>query len=274
MLQTTLLTLRQRARTFEELRAFHYELHNFDNPVYSPLGATELRLVEILPGGFDDPIELRVRTIDLRDESTFDALSYVWHPRDGTIDPCKPPKPAFITYHGSSQILIGANLDSAIRHLQFAPDEKDCTKPTCTLWIDALCINQSVATERNHQVGLMKTIYSSAQHVLIWLGPSRYCSDLVLEALMSGQLETCDVAGFMTCLELLLQRFWFGRVWVAQELTLALECPIVHLGHKSCTWGEFGLRLGLVHQRLCKDTNILGTGDDHNLNCLKEDNMS
>jgi hypothetical protein len=42
--------------------------------------------VEILPGEFDDPIEIAVKTVDLQDEPLYDALSYVWNPTDGTVD--------------------------------------------------------------------------------------------------------------------------------------------------------------------------------------------
>jgi hypothetical protein len=39
-----------------------------------------------------------------------------------------------------------------------------------TLWIDAICIDQSNTHERNHQVGMMSHIYKRAQEVVIWLG--------------------------------------------------------------------------------------------------------
>jgi hypothetical protein len=38
-------------------------------------------------------------------------------------------------------------------------------------WIDALCIDQSNAAERNHQVAQMGMIYSKAVGVYAWLGP-------------------------------------------------------------------------------------------------------
>lgn len=38
------------------------------------------------------------------------------------------------------------------------------------LWIDALCIDQSNTSERNHQVQQMGRIYSIADTVLVWLG--------------------------------------------------------------------------------------------------------
>lgn len=38
------------------------------------------------------------------------------------------------------------------------------------LWVDALCINQSDIKERNSQVGIMRSIYSKAMFVFIWMG--------------------------------------------------------------------------------------------------------
>ncbi|KAK5102104.1 hypothetical protein LTS08_004564 [Lithohypha guttulata] len=40
------------------------------------------------------------------------------------------------------------------------------------IWIDAICINQEDASEKNHQVREMHNIYSSAQRVVAWLGCS------------------------------------------------------------------------------------------------------
>jgi hypothetical protein len=38
------------------------------------------------------------------------------------------------------------------------------------LWTDAICINQTSISERNHQVSMMGDIYRSATRVLVWLG--------------------------------------------------------------------------------------------------------
>jgi hypothetical protein len=47
--------------------------------------------VEILPGGFDDPIDVNLRMASLQYYPQYDALSYVWKPLYGTsgnpIDP-------------------------------------------------------------------------------------------------------------------------------------------------------------------------------------------
>jgi len=38
------------------------------------------------------------------------------------------------------------------------------------LWIDAVCINQHSDDEKNHQIPLMRCIFSQAHMVLGWLG--------------------------------------------------------------------------------------------------------
>jgi hypothetical protein len=50
--------------------------------------------------------------------------------------------------------------------LQRLHGEKDIQ----TVWVDAICINQSDVDERSQQVRFMSDIYSSAREVLIWLG--------------------------------------------------------------------------------------------------------
>jgi hypothetical protein len=35
------------------------------------------------------------------------------------------------------------------------------------MWIDAICINQSIGRERNHQVAKMKAIYEKATEVVV-----------------------------------------------------------------------------------------------------------
>jgi hypothetical protein len=49
----------------------------------------------------------------------------------------------------------------------------------CTLWIDALCINQSNIEERNHQVQQMGNIFAGAVMVVAWLGNSPPTQDFI-----------------------------------------------------------------------------------------------
>ncbi|ORY16939.1 heterokaryon incompatibility protein-domain-containing protein [Clohesyomyces aquaticus] len=101
-------------------------------------------------------------------------------------------------------------------------------------WIDAICINQENLHERNHQVSLMKSIYFSAQSVVVWLGPSE---DSIVSAFNtvksvytpSGKDErvypsrqvslhlTSDTA--VAILYLCRLQYW-SRVWIIQEVVL------------------------------------------------------
>ena len=51
------------------------------------------------------------------------------------------------------------------------------------LWIDAVSIDQDNLIEKNHQVQLLKAIYTKAHHVLCWLGPADNESDKVFDLL-------------------------------------------------------------------------------------------
>ncbi|KAH7408100.1 heterokaryon incompatibility protein-domain-containing protein [Phaeosphaeria sp. MPI-PUGE-AT-0046c] len=178
--------------------------------IYEELLPSQIRLVEVLPGEFEDPIELRIKVVDLEDEPLYDALSYVWHPKDGTVDTSRPLNRAKLVGHEVFLIAIGANLDSAIRHLRAKVSTSSAPQK---LWIDALCINQSDSRERNHQVGLMKNIYSSAHQVLIWLGPAVGKSDFCIQVLRSGCLDHQDANRFLQALSALIYRSWFTRLW-------------------------------------------------------------
>ncbi|KAF1978600.1 HET-domain-containing protein [Bimuria novae-zelandiae CBS 107.79] len=53
-----------------------------------------------------------------------------------------------------------------------------------SLWIDAICINQTGDAERSYQVGLMGRIYYNAVKAILWLGLAPELDEL---------LEPCNV---------------------------------------------------------------------------------
>jgi hypothetical protein len=88
------------------------------------------------------------------------ALSYAWGRQERFDD---------IDLNGS-RFPVGKNLWQFLHHMRLRDKH-------ITLWIDAICINQSNVKERNHQVQMMRQIYSNAQSVSVWLGEagdSRY----------------------------------------------------------------------------------------------------
>lgn len=70
--------------------------------------------------------------------------------------------------------MVTENLEIALRHLRL-PDK------ALTLWVDALCIDQSDEMEKTEQVQQMREIYSRATLVLAWLGPAAGYSDIAME---------------------------------------------------------------------------------------------
>lgn len=103
------------------------------------------------------------------DDLKYTALSYVWG------DPLETTP---ILVNGV-KTNITLNLEAALRHVR---------QPSCaaTLWVDALCINQEDVAEKNHQVEIMREIYSGAELVIAWLGSAGEDSELAMELLGKG----------------------------------------------------------------------------------------
>ena len=127
-----------------------------------PRGTSVIRLVELLPGK-DDELRCKIHHVDLDNLSnssiepnqrlTYEALSYTWN--SGVF--CK-------SIRCDGRILpITQNLYDALRRLRQASRSR-------LFWIDAICINQLDTGERNHQVGLIRSIYMRASQVVPWLG--------------------------------------------------------------------------------------------------------
>ena len=93
--------------------------------------------------------------------STYTCLSYCWG----------DPNPSCLIEIDDKAFAIGHNLFDflAAARRTAACDDSLATGP---YWIDALCIDQSNVSERNHQVRQMGTIYAQAVQVHVWLGPA------------------------------------------------------------------------------------------------------
>lgn len=172
----------------------------------------------------------------------YEALSYTWG-NDQRTEP--------IILNGK-RFMVTQNLYSALRYLRLKNEDR-------ILWIDAICIDQSYIPERNHQVRHMSFIYRDAERVLFWLGLPTYETDLLLSSLKRLQhyardFESASITqdnaydlrwkelwkkfGFCDNLNplregliLLLERPWFRRSWILQEVSFA-ESGVVVCGTK------------------------------------------
>lgn len=77
------------------------------------------------------------------------------------------------------EIQVTLNLESALRHIRHPTD-------VIILWVDVLCINQEDLAEKNHQVEMMREIFSSAELVIAWLGSAGEDSDLAMGVFQKG----------------------------------------------------------------------------------------
>ncbi|KAK3334834.1 heterokaryon incompatibility protein-domain-containing protein, partial [Neurospora tetraspora] len=190
-----------------------------------PMSRGHIRLLQILPHENEDAAihcRLFCTALDSKGTRPYEALSYVWGSED---------KRCSIFINGCN-LAVGENLYAALLHLRDHCIER-------TIWIDAICINQGDNEEKGHQVQSMAKIYAKASRVIVWLGEEAAGSDQALEEiriaaelstgrldteLSTGRLDTelstrplDNKAGILT----LLQRPWFRRIWVLQEVAAA-----------------------------------------------------
>jgi hypothetical protein len=131
------------------------------NGPYQELQATPpfIRLFTLLPSpSADAPLKGHLEAFPLASCPPYEALSYAWGKERGIEKTVRLD---------GRDVFATSNLDSALRSLRLLDTPR-------VLWVDALCINQNSASERSHQVSLMKEIYSQCERDLLWLGPDLY----------------------------------------------------------------------------------------------------
>lgn len=224
-------------------------------------GVVNFRLLKLFRGAFDDDIYVAIdeRSLELSGASpsqeskingVWFALSYTW----GDLrDFSKVIVRSACTSSGAAQhaadesyIPVTKNLTEALRHVRCDYDER-------FLWVDAICIDQSdddeALRERAWQVQAMHYLYAQATGVIIWLGTEADDSTYALESLHrlgSSILVDWKTSEIYTLegkpsksMEVwydqqrslrdrkavadLLERPWFGRVWIRQEAFFAKE---------------------------------------------------
>lgn len=133
---------------------------------HKPLaGPNSTRVLHLLPSisSSSDPIEIQLFDINLGNAPKYEALSYAW----GSVT----EKVAINC--DNKELRVTLNCESALRHLRLQDQKR-------TLWVDAICIDQTSVEERNQQVRIMGEIYSTASRVTIWLGPAVPMVEIVL----------------------------------------------------------------------------------------------
>lgn len=232
-------------------------------PLYRPLNGGEIRLIEIYPGDWNDPIACQLHYVPLDAPPDYVALSYAWGdqstPKTGI---CVNGRDREITHslHTALRQLrsfgtTGDEAEPAVRFdepavpfdktdpVQFPEPKLNLRK--FRLWADALCINQNDDKDQEHQIPLMGQIYRCANHAFVWLGENEPQDEplfkemsealLLSESLDYGFGDTFDHPGgfekHVVAAKKLLLRPWFTRLWVVQEIALpSREPPLFFAG--------------------------------------------
>ncbi|GAB1197646.1 hypothetical protein APSETT444_006946 [Aspergillus pseudonomiae] len=201
------------------------------------------RMIRLLPHKDKSaPIQCVLFNYDLSETGggthLYEALSYVWG---------SELKPESIMLNGCI-FHVTTNLHRALINLRNRQLDR-------VLWVDAICINQDEedqGNEKSKQIPLMRTIYAQAERVIVWLGEATENGDQALGSIrrlgegqdITSSLENPEPSDAYLRL---LQRDWFSRIWVLQEVGVArcvyIMCgPVSINGHVFC---EGLSRLGL-----------------------------
>ncbi|KAF2111920.1 heterokaryon incompatibility protein-domain-containing protein [Lophiotrema nucula] len=234
-----------------------------------------IRILELQPGGLNDPIHCSLIPHDLdydyEIDTDFDALSYTW----GIQRPDVKEDWGHIICNNSHKA-IGQNLFEALKVFRL-PDESRL------IWADALCINQDDLRERSSQVQLMRRIYEQASRTIVWIGNAESSIEvhgalsMICELALHLQRADKEYKDYVTStlkgtkphfwiwnkcfvvdppegydwepsngdprLLLIYQLFnkdWFNRVWVIQEVALARDAVVRWgAGSVNCDWLGF-----------------------------------
>ncbi|KAI0173430.1 heterokaryon incompatibility protein-domain-containing protein [Hypoxylon sp. FL1284] len=214
--------------------------------LYKPLsGSLPIRLLRLHPGKPGEGLKAELVPTSIEEvEGRYEATSYTWG---------SPVDPQSMTCDGL-KVIIQKNAFHMLNDLRR-------TDMARTVWIDAICIDQSNIKERAAQVAIMHHIYRRAERVVIWLGrpdeysalSMAYAAGLDVTKLLGESRDIGDSAikdwdiydrksyffepeeegdpdqhrTLGIALVKFINRPWFNRVWVQQEAALCREtCAI------------------------------------------------
>lgn len=238
---------------------------------YSPLNSEEFRLLFLLPPDEESPvIKCRISNHQLENPPEYEALSYTWNYEVKS-------KPRTIRRGNKLYMIISENesgpqnilLDGqnfAVTNNLYHALKRLCAGITIprALWTDQICINQEDVDERGSQVAQMRRIYAQAEQVIVWLGRHDQLSERAMPFLphftaaleqegwafsefgLQAKLKDDDFHAHVATLHFLLDRAWWHRVWVIQEVALAKQA-VVCCGSDFYPYSDFAR---LIHAML------------------------
>lgn len=220
---------------------------------YTKLQENQIRLFTLFPGDVTQRLHGMLWSTTSKMAGAYTTLSYVWGPED---------QPTHVMRTPLGDISIRQALYVALVNLR----QK---REPLTLWVDALCINQSDELEKARQITLLAEIFQRSTSTVAFIGGEEDHSDAIQ---MLMQVRACMVLGpsseewpehLPRCPSLWEERGmpfpdddtwasvaaffanpWFRRAWIVQEAVIARRLQIVH----GKTWVDWNhLFLAMVH---------------------------
>ncbi|KAL8356951.1 hypothetical protein RB601_002009 [Gaeumannomyces tritici] len=166
----------------------------------------------------DWPVHMDLETYRDNEHPEYETVSYTW---GGENDDSSPSQPVYVGPCWDA-LFQTKNCHDMLRLLR-------PRRGVRFLWVDAICINQNDPDERAHQISKMQIIYSNAWRCFLYLG-----SDIVTSVTTRSlcpvrrrldKLATSEEGERLVFPDLslgqVLERRYFSRIWVIQELLLS-----------------------------------------------------
>lgn len=251
---------------------------------YQPLAPDEVRLLEIQSGASDADLNGTIHVFRLPEDDEPGTSHEIRVTRESGLHVAKAPHYTALSYTWGSthanhhinilqdgrlcRLPIKQNLHDALGRLR----QEIAPHTFRMLWADALCINQDDNQEKSRQIQKMAQIYNRAESVSVYLGAgdddSRRAIEFISRLL---KLEDFDpltrdpgTPADWASLHNLMQRPWFSRRWIVQEISLA-RSAILFCGTQSVSFQDFSAAVSLFVARH-KDLRSLfqGSKEFHN----------
>lgn len=172
-----------------------------------------------------------------------------------------------------SQLAIRPSLAQAL----YAIRAKECQMGwSAYLWVDAICIDQTSAEDKDKQLEHMGDIYNGAELVIVWLGMldlqgqmvrgMKFVRDLQELTRQRDYLTKQEHADDWRALANLTRKPWFTRLWIVQEICAARHAVLL-AGDQTVPWVDFAGAMSLFVSRsqairtMLAKTGVLGHGD-------------
>jgi hypothetical protein len=226
--------------------------------------AKEIRIIVLHPAHSQSAeIQCDIWHTRLGRRCNYIALSYTWG----------DPEHKHTILVNSRKFEVTTNLRDALCYLR-TPERP------LIFWIDAICINQDDIDERSQQVQIMRDIYSGAECVYAWIGCADSFSPVACNfiqnlatrisdegmkltktttAWIASQVSPSLEDGAFRALVELIDRPWFKRVWVIQEVVVSKETTVC-CGNLKLPWTDFELTAAAVHGYLATIEKTLFAG--------------